>query len=210
MDSFYPSLNHSPSRRLAPSFGPHAFSGDDIFLGQAWKVSFSSAGLRLGNLLPPYPSRPSSPFYAASSVASLSTTSRAVQVSTNHILSGQAKIVTALRIFLVVMTNLLLLVGAGLFSKAFWAFEENAFQKIVGASIDDTGGTGPGSYDVRGNVWHLNCCSTSTGGWQIFNGILGWQNSATSKLDGFLFLITRQFDERQYQLVACWHTYFTG
>ncbi|KAI6045260.1 iron permease FTR1 [Pisolithus marmoratus] len=85
----------------------------------------------------------------------------------------------ALKVFLVIMTNLLLLVGAGLFSKAVWAFEENAFQQIVGASIDDTGGTGPGSYDVRGNVWHLDCCSTGTGGWQIFNAVLGWQNSAT-------------------------------
>ncbi|KAL4068588.1 iron permease FTR1/Fip1/EfeU [Scleroderma yunnanense] len=86
---------------------------------------------------------------------------------------------STLRIFLVVMTNLILLVGAGLFSKAAWAFQENAFQQIVGASIDDTGGTGPGSYDVRGNVWHLNCCSPGSGGWQIFNGVLGWQNSAT-------------------------------
>lgn len=85
----------------------------------------------------------------------------------------------ALKVFMVIMTNLILLVGAGLFSKAMWAFEENAFQQMVGAGIDDTGGTGPGSYDVQGNVWHLNCCSTGTGGWQIFNAVLGWQNSAT-------------------------------
>ncbi|KIK18786.1 hypothetical protein PISMIDRAFT_683791 [Pisolithus microcarpus 441] len=84
-----------------------------------------------------------------------------------------------LKVFMVIMTNLILLVGAGLFSKAVWAFEENAFQQIVGTNIDDTGGTGPGSYDVRGNVWHLNCCSTGTGGWEIFNAVLGWQNSAT-------------------------------
>lgn len=77
------------------------------------------------------------------------------------------------------MTNVILLVGAGLFSKAVWAFQENDFQQIVGASIDDTGGTGPGSYDVRGNVWHLDCCSPADSGWQIFNGVLGWQNSAT-------------------------------
>lgn len=86
---------------------------------------------------------------------------------------------SALKIFLVVMTNVILLVGAGLFSKAVWAFQENDFQQIVGASIDDTGGTGPGSYDVRGNVWHLDCCSPADSGWQIFNGVLGWQNSAT-------------------------------
>ncbi|KAI6115100.1 iron permease FTR1 [Pisolithus croceorrhizus] len=85
----------------------------------------------------------------------------------------------ALKVFMVVMTNLILLVGAGLFSKAVWAFEENVFQQLVGANVDDTGGTGPGSYSVQGNVWHLNCCSTSTGGWEIFNAVLGWQNSAT-------------------------------
>ena len=146
---------------------------------------FSSVELQLGNLLLLCLSPPSLEFYVVSSVASLSTTLQAVQVSANHFmsLSGQAKFVTALRTFLVVMTNLLLLVGAGLFSKAVWAFEAHAFQRLVGGDVDDTGGTGPGSYDVRGNVWHLDCCSPNSGGWQVFNGIFGWQNSATCELD---------------------------
>jgi len=86
---------------------------------------------------------------------------------------------TAFRIFLICMTNFLLLIGAGLFSKAIWAFQENAFIKLIGASSDDAVGTGPGSYDVRGNVWALNCCDAGNGSWSLFNAILGWQNSAT-------------------------------
>ncbi|KAH0834848.1 Ftr1 protein [Lanmaoa asiatica] len=86
---------------------------------------------------------------------------------------------TAFKIFLICMTNLILLIGAGLFSKAVWAFQENAFIHLIGASSDDAGGTGPGTYDVRGNVWHLDCCSSSSGSWSVFNAILGWENSAT-------------------------------
>lgn len=80
------------------------------------------------------------------------------------------------------MTNLILLIGAGLFSKAVWAFQENAFVQLIGASSDEAGGTGPGTYDVRGNVWHLNCCSSSSGAWSVFYAILGWENSATCKV----------------------------
>ncbi|KAH7882383.1 iron permease FTR1 [Phlebopus sp. FC_14] len=89
---------------------------------------------------------------------------------------------TALRVFLVCMTNLLLLIGSGLFSKSVWAFQQNAWNNLIGTSADEAGGNGPGSYDVRGNVWHLDCCSPAPGtgdGWSIFNAILGWQNSAT-------------------------------
>ncbi|KIJ14568.1 hypothetical protein PAXINDRAFT_169718 [Paxillus involutus ATCC 200175] len=86
---------------------------------------------------------------------------------------------TTLKIFLVCMTNLILLIGAGLFSKAAWSFQENAFIQLLGVDVDDSGGTGPGSYNVQGNVWHLNCCSSSSGSWSLFNAVLGWQNSAT-------------------------------
>jgi high-affinity iron transporter len=37
---------------------------------------------------------------------------------------------SALRIFMIVMTNFLLLIGAGLFSKAVWDFQEHAFNKM--------------------------------------------------------------------------------
>lgn len=80
------------------------------------------------------------------------------------------------------MTNLLLLIGAGLFSKAVGNFEMHEFSVLLGQDIDDAGGTGPGSYDVRGNVWHLDCCDSSdrTGqGWTIFTAIFGWSNNAS-------------------------------
>jgi high-affinity iron transporter len=87
---------------------------------------------------------------------------------------------STLTIFLIVMTNLILLIGAGLFSKAIWSFQENAFNNLLGADVDDAGGDGPGSYDVRGNVWHLDCCNPETDmPWGIFNAVLGWTNSAT-------------------------------
>lgn len=93
-------------------------------------------------------------------------------------------VLLALTIFLVVMTNFLMLIGAGLFSKAVWAFQEHAFNKMLGADVDDAGGNGPGSFDVKGNVWHLECCNPDTKvganqGWTIFGAIFGWTNTAT-------------------------------
>jgi high-affinity iron transporter len=39
---------------------------------------------------------------------------------------------SALRIFMIIMTNFLLLIGAGLFSKAVWDFQEHVFNKMYG------------------------------------------------------------------------------
>lgn len=69
----------------------------------------------------------------------------------------------------------------GLFSKAVWFFEQNAWVKITGGDAAETG-SGPGSYNIRNSVWHVNCCNplvNGGGGWGIFNAVLGWQNSAT-------------------------------
>lgn len=92
-------------------------------------------------------------------------------------------VVAALTIFMVVMTNFILLIGAGLFSKAVWYFESHAFSKLVGAEVDDTGGDGAGSFDVRNSVWHIDCCNPENNfdnsGWSIFAAIFGWTNSAT-------------------------------
>jgi len=88
-----------------------------------------------------------------------------------------------LTVFLVVMTNFLLLIGAGLFSKTVWDYQENAFNHLLGADVDDARGDGPGSFDVRGSVWHLDCCNPNNNldgkGWLIFAAIFGWTNSAT-------------------------------
>lgn len=88
-----------------------------------------------------------------------------------------------MQIFLIVSTCFLYLVAAGLFSKAVWYFEANAWAKIIGGDSDDLS-SGPGSYDIRKSVWHVNCCNPEDsgnggGGWGIFNALFGWQNSAT-------------------------------
>ena len=81
------------------------------------------------------------------------------------------------------MTNFLLLIGAGLFAKATAGFQKHAFQTLLGADADDAAGTGPGSYRVQGNVWHLDCCSGN--GWSIFGALFGWSNDATSRFPLF-------------------------
>jgi high-affinity iron transporter len=100
-----------------------------------------------------------------------------------------------LTVFLVVMTNFLLLIGAGLFSKAVWHFQANAFNHLLGADADDSRGDGPGSFYVRGSVWHLDCCNPESKldgkGWLIFGAIFGWTNSATR--ESFIFTTSSCF-----------------
>ncbi|KAK5945833.1 high-affinity iron permease [Knufia obscura] len=86
-----------------------------------------------------------------------------------------------LQIFLIVSTCFLYLVAAGLFSRAIWYLEQHAWAKATGGDASENG-SGPGSYDIRKSVWHVNCCNPELnggGGWGIFNALLGWQNSAT-------------------------------
>ncbi|KAL1302667.1 hypothetical protein AAFC00_003032 [Neodothiora populina] len=87
----------------------------------------------------------------------------------------------SLQMFLIVSTCFLYLVAAGLFSKAVWYFENHAWGKTIGGDASEVG-SGPGSYDIRKSVWHVNCCNPELnggGGWGIFNAIFGWTNSAT-------------------------------
>ena len=86
-----------------------------------------------------------------------------------------------LQIFLIASTCFLYLVAAGLFSRAVWYLEMYAWVKATGGDASENG-SGPGSYDIRKSVWHVNCCNPELnggGGWGIFNALLGWQNSAT-------------------------------
>ncbi|WVR04857.1 hypothetical protein IAU60_001869 [Kwoniella sp. DSM 27419] len=91
---------------------------------------------------------------------------------------------TTLHWFLVGSTSLLFLIGAGLLSKAVGFFEYYKFAKGVGGDVAETG-DGPGSFQVKNNVWHLTYGNpetgspTTNGGWQIFNAIFGWNNTAT-------------------------------
>ncbi|KAG8938862.1 high-affinity iron permease [Tulasnella sp. 424] len=98
---------------------------------------------------------------------------------------------TSISIFLIISTNLLLLVGAGLFSKSIGSFQRHKFNKMVGADVAEAG-NGPGSYDVRGNIWHLNCCNPEdkygNGGWAIFAAIFGWSNDGSvGTVLGYIF-----------------------
>ncbi|GAO51161.1 iron permease FTR1 [Saitoella complicata NRRL Y-17804] len=85
-----------------------------------------------------------------------------------------------LHYFLVGSTCVLYLVSAGLFSRAVGFFENYRWGLLVGGDVSELG-DGPGTYDIRQSVWHVNCCSpeTGNGGWQVFNAILGWNNTAT-------------------------------
>ena len=71
------------------------------------------------------------------------------------------------------------MIAAGLFSRGIWYFETNTYNKKTGGDASENG-SGPGTYDIAKSVWHVNCCNPETdNGWDIFNAILGWQNSAT-------------------------------
>lgn len=88
-----------------------------------------------------------------------------------------------LSIFLVVSTNVLFLLGAGLMSKAVFFFQTYRYVHAVGGDVAETG-SGPGSFDpTDGLVWHLTYGNPENNlsgeGWSIFNSILGWTNNAT-------------------------------
>ncbi|KZM22818.1 iron ion transmembrane transporter [Ascochyta rabiei] len=87
----------------------------------------------------------------------------------------------SLQVFLVASTCFLYLIAAGLLSKSVWFIENYLWNVAIGGDAAETG-AGPGSYDIRRSVWHVNCCSPEIDGggwWGVFNSIFGWQNSAT-------------------------------
>ncbi|GME79878.1 unnamed protein product [Ambrosiozyma monospora] len=85
----------------------------------------------------------------------------------------------SLQIFLCISTAFLYLIAAGLFSRGIWYFEADKFNKLTGGDAAESG-SGPGSYDISKSVWHVNCCNPSLDhGWDIFQALLGWQNSAS-------------------------------
>ncbi|KAK9494178.1 iron permease FTR1 family-domain-containing protein [Lipomyces doorenjongii] len=84
-----------------------------------------------------------------------------------------------IQVFLTISTCFLYLVAAGLISRAIWYFENYQWSQLVGGDVAETG-SGPGSYNIRKSVWHVNCCNPLTDDWwMIFQALLGWQNSAT-------------------------------
>jgi len=81
--------------------------------------------------------------------------------------------------FLIASTCVLYLIAAGMFSKAIWSLQFYKFQQQVGSDVAEAG-DGPGSYNIDQTVWHVNCCNPERDhGWDVFNAILGWQNTGT-------------------------------
>ncbi|KIX05408.1 uncharacterized protein Z518_06280 [Rhinocladiella mackenziei CBS 650.93] len=84
-----------------------------------------------------------------------------------------------IQIFLIASTCVLYLIAAGMFSKAIWSLQFYGFAQKVGGDVAEEG-DGPGSYNIRQTVWHVNCCNPEIdNGWDVFNALLGWQNTAT-------------------------------
>ena len=83
----------------------------------------------------------------------------------------------SMQIFLVISTCILYLIAAGLFSRGVWFFETNTFNKKTGGDASESG-DGNGSYDITKSVYHVNCCNPELdNGWDVFNALLGWQNT---------------------------------
>ncbi|CAO3607858.1 unnamed protein product [Mucor fragilis] len=84
-----------------------------------------------------------------------------------------------MRWFFIISTIILYLVAAGLMAKAVGYFEQNAWNQVIGGESADVI-----SYKMTTAVWHVSWgdpeANTDTnGGWEIFNAILGWNNTAT-------------------------------
>ncbi|KAG8742747.1 high-affinity iron permease [Ceratobasidium sp. 414] len=57
------------------------------------------------------------------------------------------------------------------------------FTLQIGRRVRETSVQRNGSYDVVGNIWHLDCCNPENKhdakGWAVFNAILGWSNNGS-------------------------------
>ncbi|RAH69921.1 FTR1 family protein [Aspergillus aculeatinus CBS 121060] len=87
--------------------------------------------------------------------------------------------VMSIQLFLIASTCVLYLIAAGMFSKSIWDLQYYEYQKGVGSDVAEEG-SGAGSYNILQTVWHVNCCNAETdNGWDVFNAILGWENTGT-------------------------------
>ncbi|CAO3584787.1 unnamed protein product [Absidia cylindrospora] len=88
-----------------------------------------------------------------------------------------------LRWFFIFSTAILYLIAAGLMSKCVGYFEQYAWNLVIGGEAAEEGGDVI-AYKVTTAVWHVSWGDpelnvSTNGGWQIFNSILGWNNTAT-------------------------------
>lgn len=84
---------------------------------------------------------------------------------------------SSLQFFLVLSTCILYLIASGLFSRGVWYFDNYYFNNKSGGDASESG-DGNGSYNILRTVYHVNCCNPELdNGWDIFNALLGWQNT---------------------------------
>lgn len=84
---------------------------------------------------------------------------------------------SSLQVFLIISTSILYLISAGLFSRGAWYFENYRFNVATGGDASENG-DGNGTYNIKKAVYHINCCNPELdNGWDIFNALLGWQNT---------------------------------
>ncbi|WFD32007.1 hypothetical protein MSPP1_003049 [Malassezia sp. CBS 17886] len=85
---------------------------------------------------------------------------------------------------LLIASSILLVITAGMLSRAVYYFEFYKYVQKVGDAAAESG-NGPASYDALNYVWHIDCCNpedqTDNGGsgWSILNSLVGWNNTAT-------------------------------
>ncbi|WWD15811.1 hypothetical protein CI109_100235 [Kwoniella shandongensis] len=88
----------------------------------------------------------------------------------------------SLRKFTVLSSLLLFFIGAGLASRAAYSLERQYFISHVGTAAAESG-NGPGSYRVKGNIWHLTWWDPEPGSGdnfaQLAQAIVGWNNTGT-------------------------------
>ncbi|CDZ97265.1 Iron permease FTR1 [Phaffia rhodozyma] len=85
--------------------------------------------------------------------------------------------------FIIFSSCLLFLVGGGLFATGVARLEAYPFERKVGGDLAESG-SGPGSYDLRGNVFHFDQDwlnpEIKTNGWaMIAQAAVGWNNNGT-------------------------------
>ncbi|KAN0066348.1 hypothetical protein ACQY0O_000442 [Thecaphora frezii] len=113
--------------------------------------------------------------------------------------------VLGVRVFLLGSTCLLLLIAAGMASRAVYYLQFYSYVRLVGDAAAESG-SGPGSYSSSGYVWHFNCCNpevkTGAGqGWGILNSLVGWNNTATY---GSIFMYVGYWAVVVSYLTLCW------
>ncbi|WFD28473.1 hypothetical protein MNAN1_003484 [Malassezia nana] len=88
----------------------------------------------------------------------------------------RSRSISSIKPFLVFSTCALLIIDAGMFSRSVYYFQFFRYVQLVGDAAAESG-SGPGSYDARNYIWHLDCCNpedkTNNGGsgWAILNSL---------------------------------------